>query len=72
MGDFISYNIVDGGKLNPQKEQERKVVHFVVPALRTLRHKTSKTNLGSTEMILQEDKRDVGTAAARALLSFSN
>lgn len=63
---------MDGGKLNPQKEQERKVVHFVVPALRTLRHKTSKTNLGSTEMILQEDKRDVGDSCSRALLAFPN
>lgn len=63
---------MDGGELNPQKEQERKVVHFVVPALRTLRHKTSKTNLGSTEMILQEDKRDVGHSCNRALPSFPN
>lgn len=53
---------MDGGELNPQKGQERKVVLPVVPALRTLRHKTSRTNLGSTEMIVQEDKRDVGTA----------
>lgn len=74
VGNFISYSIVDGGKLNPQKEQERKVVHFVVPALRTLRHKTSKTNLGNSEMILQEDKGLWGTAAAEpcslSLISF--
>lgn len=61
---------MDGGELNPQKEQERKVVHFVVPVLRTLRHKTSKTNLGSTEMILQEDKRVWGQLQ-RSLAVFS-